>query len=315
MRVDVKVNRTSRLVARHRPMTGHATAGTQSKMHQNLPNALERSTYVVHGERHRDEGYRYRETDPENISGHKIKGHRGRPVRVLREIGDLNREKGGDEGHREEDDGDNGEDHDRLALSCGRNGPVGGEACLEGIRLFLFEVEKVGERRVDAFGLLVHPLEIFDMHVDCLQLVLGLLSTFECLEGLPPSQLVEQEISQFRKHGRLVLENHLDDVDLIADVLDFSQQLCLRTNIQQGVLEEVLSTSRIVRIRIQGSRPGTRPLRSSEIPQPLRGTSRGPVEPRKQLAFPVRLHSVSTNFRLWAIRVTYDMADRCLKHV
>lgn len=61
----------------------------------------------------------------------------------MREISDRNGKDCGNKRHRKKDNGDNGEHHDRLALTTCEGRLIAGEAGLEGIGVLLFEVEEM----------------------------------------------------------------------------------------------------------------------------------------------------------------------------
>jgi len=102
---------------------------------------------------------------------------------IVGELEDVDGEEGGHPGHGEEDDGDDGEDHDDLALLCRALRLISCEARLLGsdlttaretmhdtylkcVRMFLLQVEDLGEADVDGFGRLVHPLNVKQMKVN-----------------------------------------------------------------------------------------------------------------------------------------------------
>ena len=68
----------------------------------------------------------------------------------MRKVSDWYGEDGSDEGHGEENDRYDGEDHDSLALSTGESSLVSCEPGFERIGMFLLQVEEVSKLRLSA---------------------------------------------------------------------------------------------------------------------------------------------------------------------
>jgi len=130
-------------------------------------NFAEEVADCVKGEGNGDEGDGDCEADAKHVFTDKRERERRLVATgVARVFFDVDGEEGGDEGEGEEDDGDYGEDHDCLTLASGACGLVAGEACFEGVGVLLLEIEEIGNGFVDALGLLVHALNVFDVRID-----------------------------------------------------------------------------------------------------------------------------------------------------
>ena len=113
---------------------------------QRSQSTFDEQTKVIDRECNRDERNRNGQTDTEHDLRDVREGNRGGSVLVW-EVSDRYGEDGGDEGHGQEHDRDDGEDHDGLALSTGERGLVSCEPGFKCIGMFLLKVEEVGELR------------------------------------------------------------------------------------------------------------------------------------------------------------------------
>ncbi|OSS45480.1 hypothetical protein B5807_10131 [Epicoccum nigrum] len=205
------------------------------------PAALDLAEEVADGveqQRDGDEGDGDDEADAEHEFEHVRHGQAGLVAAgLVREFLDVDGEEGGDEAEGEEDNGDDGEYHDCLALAGGPGGLVAGKAGLECVGVFLLEIEEVGDGFVDALCLLVHAFQIFDVGIDSLQLVSEM--SLEILLWLVLFFVdVRDRCLEIWNDGALILKHFHNHVELVADVLSLGQQVCLSTDIQKLVYEK-----------------------------------------------------------------------------
>lgn len=122
-------------------------------------------------------------------------------------------------------------------LLRGERGLLARKPGFKRVGVFLLQIEQVGERGVDALALPIHPLDVLDVHLDDLQLLPRSLPQLPRLVRLAP-QLLGNVVHDLGQHVHLVLQYHLDDAQLVADVFDLGEELGFATNLQQRVDED-----------------------------------------------------------------------------
>lgn len=155
----------------------------------------------------------------------------------MRKLAHVDGEQGGHEAQGQEDDGDDCEDHDGLALARGAGGLVACEAGLEGVGVLLLEVEEVGDGGVDAGGLGVEAGEVGGVVLEQEREVLG--GAFERrLARVRGGVDVVEERGEQLVHGALVVEHLEDHGDFVADIFDLGEEVGFVANVEELVDEE-----------------------------------------------------------------------------
>ena len=91
---------------------------------------------------------------------------------------------------------------------------------------------------VDSFGLFIHPVNVFEMHLDDLVLLSKALSNLGLLlviAWMLSFKLLQKCICHVVQDRRLVLEDHGNHVELVSDILRFRQQCSLFAYVEKSV--------------------------------------------------------------------------------